>query len=148
MIREAKIQDISTLVVLLEEYYEEGNAARLPFEADKLSNNLYSAIIDDEKNVTVLEKKGETIGITISCLVNPLFSSQKVVECQVLFVKKQHRQGNNGVVLIKALSRWAKQEKSPYVYLGIASEINTDRTVALYKALGYKPIGQDFRLEV
>lgn len=148
MIRPAKLSDLPQLMSLCRLYYCEGNAPRLEMDEEKLRRGLYHAIISDDMDMSVLEKDGDVIGYTHSYITDTLFSYDVVIDTDLLYLHPDHRKGHNGAKLIKNLKKIAKKKGAKYVYLGITSEIQEQRTAQLYGKLGYRRIGQDFRLEV
>jgi N-acetylglutamate synthase-like GNAT family acetyltransferase len=148
MIREARLKEIPRLVELLKKYWEEADCKKLTFDVIACHSTFYSGIIDDEKDLSVLEIEDEIVGFTHSHIATTGFSSDKILECDLLYVLPEYRVGSNGLGLIRNLSKLGRLHKVKYVYLGVASGIHTEKTSRLYQKLGYKEIGKDFRLEV
>lgn len=148
MIRKATLTDISELLNLSYNYYLEGNVKKLKFDNDVCVQSLYRGIMEDDKDISCLVIDNKIVGFTSSHITNTLYSKDKIVECEILYVSPEYRKGSNGIKLIQNQTKLAKKAKAKYVYLGITSEIHTDRTIRLYENLGYKEIGKDFRLEV
>lgn len=147
-VRVAELKDIPGLLELCYSYYVEGNTHQLRYDQDKMTNSLYHGIIDEDKDVSLLESGSRIVGFTYSDICDQIYTNDKLLNCHILYVHKDYRVGMNGVKLIKNLTKIAKQIKVSYVYIGIISEIATERTSMLYTKLGYKEIGKDFRLEV
>lgn len=148
MIREATLRDLPEIQNLCHMYYCETIVQRLEYSEEKMRNSLYNAIIEEDRDLSVLVVDDKIVGYTHANITDTLFSYDTVVDCDLLYVHPEYRKGNNGVKLIRNLTKIGKKHDAKYVYLGISSKINEERTVKLYNKLGYKQIGYDFRLEV
>lgn len=82
---------------------------------------------------------GALIGYAVFFLRNNLHyrSSYQAVQ-DVLFVRKEHRQGRVGLGLIRHTERELKSEGVQVCYQHI--KVHTPHTIELFKKLGYEPI--------
>lgn len=145
--REANLNDITKLVALFEEYYKESPMG-LEYSKEKTINSFYNAIINRSCIISVLENGDDVVGMSIAQIEQPFYSCDSVLDVYAIYVHPKYRKGSAGVQLIKNLKKVAKENECSWIYLGVASGIQTERTKLLYKKLGYVEIGSDFRLEV
>jgi len=147
MIRAAKLGDIQQLIELFHSYYLEGNLQNLSWDTEKMTNSIYNAVINEDSEILVVDKGGVIIGAAWCEFVTPYFTDEKALECRVLYIAEAHRGGLSGSSLIKQVGMLGKKRGVPYIDIGTTSEIQTERTARLYKKLGFKHVGYEYRME-
>lgn len=90
--------------------------------------------------VLVAEKAGEPVGMMGGMVApQPFLDSMQGVELAV-YVAPAHR-GRTGMRLIRAFEAWAFDRGADEITLGISTEVDIERTAALYERLGYRRSG-------
>jgi GNAT superfamily N-acetyltransferase len=140
MIRQATLDNIPRLIELGRVMHaESARFAALSFDAVKLEQTLEAAI----KNhfAMVSEVDGVVVGGLLA-VVSPHWFSQDLYTCDIaLFIDPQYRGGVTAVRLLKAYAAWAKDVGSKMTLFGIMTGVNTEQTVKLCQALGWRQAG-------
>lgn len=90
----------------------------------------------------------EFIGCMIASVDRTWWSSQKMAEDILLFVKEEHRGSLAAVKLIQAYKDWALAKEADVIRLSSMSGIKPERTAKLYQRLGFDLVGMVNLLEV
>ena len=145
MIREAKLMDMNALLNVMFTYYAEANMQECDWDNDVVIRNLYAGINSPDIIVLVKEVGGEIVGFAYAEISSPLFSTDLILDCQVLYLLPAYRKGMAGVSMIKRLKGYAKASGAKYISLGNNSGVNEKRVGALYQKLGLTPYGNYYR---
>jgi len=147
--REANMSDISDLVSLCGEMFNESNVSdKIIYNPDVVAERFIKAIIADRGVVYVAEKDGGVIGFIGGYLLEYLFSQQHIAVEEIWYVRKSERKGMAGARLLKMFSRWGQENGAIEVQCGVGTGINTERTSRLIEALGFAPAGGIFKRTV
>ena len=142
-VRQATLADLIPLGELATSY--RGEAAglnRFPVDFDKLMKNLATTVVAPDGYLGVLIVDGAIAGVLWGCLTSVPWSTDKMAQDAILFVRKEHR--GNGKLLLADWERWAKQAGASAVCISTASGLETERVCKLYERMGYNLIGHTF----
>lgn len=135
-IRKATQDDFDNIMIMcLRLRNESPRYSHLGFNVEKLSN-LVSKLIEDG-SVFVAQKKKFIIGMISGTICEHLFSLDKFVCDLTVYIDPKHRGGMTAIKLIRAYEKWAVDLGISEIVLGVSTGINAERTVSLYKKLGY-----------
>lgn len=148
MIRRAIELDIFRLGVLADKYAKEDEShLSLPYDREHMMMNFASALQDTSHNILVSVQGNEIVGFiwgTVTCLP---WTPAKLGLDNIFYVLPEYR-GRHGVLLIRAYEEWCIQEGAGQISISVASGINVERTCKLFKRMGFKPTGYQYRKEV
>lgn len=103
---------------------------------------LYSSIL------VVLDNEFQVVGALIGAIDVDWRTGQKLAYEQGVYVLPEYRKSGAASDLIKSFEIWAKLNKADRIQIGTITGIHADRTVTLYKSLGYELIGYTLEKEV
>lgn len=148
-IRRAVEFDLLVLVKIAKQYYDE--AVRwygLSFDAGYAVMRAALALEDADQAIFVVEYAGEIVGMAWLSCSPALWSFDKVVCGNVIYVLPEARSFQTARGLMKKIEEWAGEKGAKIVFLGDNSGVNSDRAGLLFKYLGYSPGGENFYKEV
>jgi GNAT superfamily N-acetyltransferase len=102
-------------------------------DRERVQDNCWIAYVD-----------GKAVGYLASSCVRNYYSWRNIATQQVWYVLPAYRGTRAGVLLVKALEKWARKHNCEAVYMGVEHDVYSDetaRTVKLIGALGYNPRG-------
>lgn len=145
MIRRASHADIDAMVALVVPYLAESSWSRMAYNPNKTADFL-AELIDDKAFVVVAERNGNIIGGMVGDVVQPWFSDDIMGIEHILYVHPDHRVGKLPYQLIRAWAEWCKDNGAKQIRPIISSgNLSANR---LYQAIGFKPVGGAYLLDV
>lgn len=147
-IRDIDWQDVNPVADLLLEYYAEVGWCSLDVDRAKGLKQIASAITDEGQQLLIAVDKGEIIGLSWSHIVDTFFSDDIVIDNILVYVRKDKRGSMAGPRLIRHIKNWGKDLGAKVIKISTSSEINTARTIGLYKKMGYREVGSHFLMEL
>lgn len=139
-IRPAVLEDADEILPMLKAMHDESRYKDTNYDESICSFNLKSFIENPSYCVFVsVTTTGDISGIIMGVLY-PNWWGTGVSACDILlYVKPEHRNRDASSSLVCSYTEWARSHKVPdnYILIGVSSELNTEKTVALYKSLGY-----------
>ncbi|MBU0537474.1 MAG: GNAT family N-acetyltransferase [Gammaproteobacteria bacterium] len=141
MIREATMNDLEHLVLLMFEMHEESRFASLEFDVEKSVRLLTGCILSDDQMLVVYETKGEIVGGIAAYVVEHLTSLDRIAGDFGLFLAQGSRGGLIAARLVKYFLNWAQLKDAKLTQMGISTGVNVEQTGRLYEALGGKCFG-------
>jgi hypothetical protein len=149
MVRFANELDILRLAQLAKDYSTEvGNHDYLPFDLDFSILNMSLAMSSPANYCSVLVKNNNIVGFLWATATQIPWSKSVIVFDNILYIEPSYRGGLGVVDLIKHYEKWCKSIDATCCSLSTASGISTDRVCALFKRIGYSPVGYQFRKEL
>lgn len=80
-------------------------------------------------------------GMLLGFVVPHFFSDALTASELVVYVDPEHRGGRTGLRLIQRFESWAAGRGAAEIVLGVSTEVDAERTAALYERLGYERSG-------
>lgn len=91
--------------------------------------------------ILVAKKAGIIVGMVVPLVVEHFFGVEKTASDLAVYVAPEHRGGSIVVRLVRAFEKFARERAAVEAALGVSTEIHADRTVELYRGLGYRLSG-------
>lgn len=146
-VRQAHLLDLMALAVIAEEYSQEAPQMKMhPVDIPTLMESYANTILADTGYLAVLEIDGKIVGGMWGVLTNMPWSSTKVAQDIVLFVKKENR--GIGTLLIDDWVLWAEKRGASEVILSTASGIKPESFSRLMQRKGFTLQGHTFSKEI
>lgn len=146
-VRDATLFDLLPLAQLAEEYSEESPQMKVhKIDVQSLMNNLAVTILTKEGYLKVLEVDGKIAGGMWGLMTTMPWSTVKVAQDIILFVKKEYR--GYGLPLIDDWVTWAECNGAKEIVLSTASGIKPQLFSKLMQRKGFVLQGHTFSKEV
>ena len=142
-IRQALFCDIPSLVAMGANLHAESPRYSVttysPHKVERLAQAIVMGRVPDSVIfVAEEEENGELIGMFAGAVTEHWFSEDKIATDYTFYVRPEYRgRGKTAVRVVRAFERWALARGVKSLVFGSSTEINTERTADLYKALGY-----------
>lgn len=141
-VRLATLADIDQLIELGRQMSQESpRFSRLGYVPGKVRQVLEFLIEHPDGLVLAGEIDGRVLGVLVATCSEHFFSHDRVASELVVFVAPQARGGQLVVRMVKAFEAWAKDRGAREITMGISTEVNAERTAALYERLGFPVTG-------
>lgn len=138
-IRPATRDDIPALIELGRAMHAESpRFSRHPYSPAKTAGTIDFLLANGAVFVAV--KGGQAVGMMGGMVAPGWFTDEATAIELAVYVAPEHR-GRTGMRLIRAFEAWAFEHGAVEVTLGITTEVDTERTAALYEHLGYRRAG-------
>ncbi len=144
-VREAEVEDLGALQVLLEDYYKPlMTELGFTWDDDTFANFLSGQVGNEHGCLLVAEKDNELVGAASFVIVPSLFDNAQTIAHEVFLMAVPEVWGTSVVLrLERAIERWASENGVHLV--SVAPLPWKDEGVAeMYELIGYKLLG--FRL--
>jgi GNAT superfamily N-acetyltransferase len=92
--------------------------------------------------ILVAEVDDVVVGMAAAFVVEHFFSTDRYAADLVVYVLPEFRGSTTAMRLVRAVESWAAVQGAKEIVLGVSTEIETDRTTALYEHLGYRESGR------
>ena len=117
-IREASVQQmLDSATELFKEHYEEVALNKQVMVLEPFVEKYLALEAQNEIFVLALHSDDEVIGYSVNFLFNHVhYAKLKVCSNDLLFVKKEHRNGRAGYMLIKETEKFAKQHNAQLMF--------------------------------
>lgn len=146
MIRNARLEDVPTLVEIGRVMHAEGQYAAYNFDEAKLRREIDALIELDQGIALVSEENGHVVGGFIGMVHEHFFGHDKVSYDQALFLLPQHRSGFQGMKLIKEYISQAKDKGAAQITIANSTGFEMDKVASLYERLGFEHVGYVFTM--
>lgn len=141
MIRRATLIDVPGMVELAERMHQESRFADLRFVPEKMRDVL-GALIDAPTGLALVAvREGRIIGAFLAVIEEHLFSDALFAFDIATFILPGYRGGYTGPALIRAYVKWAQSKGVAKIQGGVASGINHDVAIPIFRRLGFEPVG-------
>ncbi len=138
MIRSATKRDIPALVEMGRMMHGESPTFRhIPLNLAKVTRQFAHAVKADTHCV-IVAADDEPYGVLLGYSQDYWFSDAMMANDLILYVKPERRGGRDGVRLIRAFEKWAKDKGITDVNVGISSGLKTKSFLRLMDRLGYR----------
>jgi len=149
MIRPVEYEDLEDCVNLGYLMHQESHYRFLDYSPTKIANLIErSKTNPDSICVFVAEKNGEIIGFFVGLKTEYWFGSDSMTCDLALYVKSDYRGCSAAPRMLKAYETWAEGLDVKEINVGTSTDINSERTIGLYKKLGYSTASYGFRKRV
>jgi GNAT superfamily N-acetyltransferase len=146
MIRPVEYKDVEACISLGYLMHQESHYRFLNYSAVKIVNLIErSKTNPDSVCIFVAEKDEEIIGFFVGLKTEYWFSDDSMTCDLVMYVKPEHRGCTAAPRLIKAYETWASGLDVKEINIGTSTDVNSERTIGLYKRLGYSTASYSFR---
>lgn len=143
MIRDARPEDISTLVRLGRLMHDQTNFSDCTYEDSKVGALIQSLIAYDLGIVLVGEASGNVVGGLVGGVFPQWFGPDLQANDYAFYVHPLHR-GTLPVRLVAAFTKRARELGAKRICLGTSTGYELERTRALYEHSGYLITGYNF----
>jgi GNAT superfamily N-acetyltransferase len=109
------------------------------FDMDRCLNLLHTLTSSEDGLVLVVGD--EPIGMLLGLVTEQFFSADRIAQELVVYMLPEHRGGRDVVRMIQAFEDWAVARGAREITLGVSTEVNTERTAAMYRRLGFVDSG-------
>jgi len=149
VIRPPLHSDIETLVDLGAQLHQESAYSFLPYDRHKVRAFIGAYVEDrDTRCALVADDGGELIGVIGGALIEYYFCNEQLVSDEILFVRRDHRNGMAAIALIRGLQKWAIARGARELCLSISSNVNQEITGKLFERLGFERMGGIFKMRL
>ncbi len=148
MIREARHDDIVSILKLGEQMHAESKFSAHPWAEGRVESLLVNGIDDPYTLVLVAEREGAIIG-GFAGYITPHWAVDALTAGDYwLFVAPEHRGGLDAVVMLRKYTKWARSHTVPddLITLGITTHVNVEQSARLYAICGFAADGPLFAL--
>ena len=146
MIRPVEYKDVDACISLGYLMQQESHYRFLTYSPVKIVSLIERSINQpDTVCIFVAEKDDEIIGFFVGLKTEYWFSTDTMTCDLVLYVTPEHRGCSAAPRLVKAYEEWASKLGVKELNIGTSTDVNSDRTIGLYKRLGYQTASYSFR---
>lgn len=139
-VRHATRDDIPALIELGRAMHAESpRFSRQPYSPTKTTGTIEFLLANGA--VFVVVKGGRPVGMMGGMVAPGWFTEECSAVELAVYVTPEHRGGRTGMRLIRAFEAWAFEHGAGEITLGVTTEVDTERTAALYERLGYRRSG-------
>lgn len=144
MIRQAILSDVPSLVELGKRFNAETSYKHVEYSPERVEATC--KLLIDKGFVAVAEKDGEIVGVMMGDVLTPWYTNDRMGFDYCLYIYPEHRNGLIAVRLVKQFENWCISMGAKQIRPAIGTGIpNGSR---LYKALGYKSVGEQFLKDI
>lgn len=141
MIRPATLLDLPAIGRLCARFHAESAQAHVPYDADKVAR-VATGLMDHPRGLVLVAERGGLVVGGLFAVAEEMFYSEALFSIPLgTFVAPRHRGGMTGPRLIRAYVDWAKALGVACINDGVVSGITPARTIKLYQAIGFVPVG-------
>lgn len=138
-IRSATVEDVPAMLAMMKALHDESpHYASLSFSDAKTERFLLGVVAHEEAVAFVAVVDGVAIGLIIGFAVEYYFGDDKYASDFTFYVAPEHRGGFAFVRLLRAFEHWAESSGVRDIILGVSTELDAERTIAMYERLGYQ----------
>jgi GNAT superfamily N-acetyltransferase len=109
------------------------------FDSERCLKLLHT--LTNSEDGLVLVVGDEPIGMLLGLVSEQFFSADRLAQELVVYMLPEHRGGRDVVRMIQAFEAWAVSRGAREIALGVSTEVETERTAALYRRLGFHNSG-------
>lgn len=144
MYRDVTLDDYADIELMLLDMQSESS-----FYSDfKPSRDYFLSVMalihDNNYYARVAEIDGIIQGVMLGILQQVPFIEAKAASEVVIYVRPEKRGSSIGYGLIKDFERFAIDNNADFVFLGVSSDINSDKVGKFYNKIGYSDKGQNY----
>ena len=134
-------QSAIQILRMYEEFILESRFSHEEFDSDK-TWELLRATLDRPKEyfITYLEKEDEVIGFLTVMMTKKFFTKPTYAVDAGMYLKPEWRGKKLAHLLVEKAEKWAKENGSKTLCLGISSGINVKTIAEVYAGFGYEKV--------
>lgn len=145
----ARDVDLPKILTMCERFHAESYFNFLSYDGGVMLQTVLKLMSSPKGAVYVAkDDKGIVCGAVLGYVNQYFFNGESQVSELMVYVDEEHRGGMYGPGLIKQLIKFGKEQKVREVVLMAGSGVESERTEALYKALGFTKIGSCWRKRI
>ncbi|MDP1369204.1 GNAT family N-acetyltransferase [Acinetobacter lwoffii] len=149
LVRAATLKDLDTLVDWGKRLTSESPRFKKQGFDEKRARNVFAYLIDKHGSILmVTDEYSNPVGTLIGALDTDWRTGQTLAYEQGLYVLPEYRKSGAASDLIETFKVWADMNKADRIQVGTITGIHADRTVSLYKSLGFEVVGYVLEMEV
>lgn len=146
-LRDANDSDIDDIVVMGREMHQESVYSFLPFSETKCRQRAMDYIQDDNACAFITHSNSkECAGMHFGSLTSYFFGDALLASGLVTYVHPRYRGGRAAILLIREFIEWGKLKNAEEVYIGVSAGVNTELSHKLFKHLGFRHVGGNYKL--
>ena len=147
MIRDARIQDVPTIIQLAAEMHAESSYATLPYSPSRVKE-LAASLIHAPLGILVVAEDGHGVfGMMAGQVGGHFFCDVPVATEYALYVKPEKRGGLAGPKLLAQFVAEARKRGASRIVLGDTANIS-DKASRLYEKAGFKQFGRLYQRDL
>lgn len=144
MIRNAVESDIPNLVEMGQKLHDESTYKHVTYSPERVA--VTCRLMMNSGFLVVAEKDNEVIGVMMGDIYTPWYSTDSMGIDYSLYIYPEHRSGITAMRMIKKFEQWCIGRGVKQIRPGIGTgDLSVSR---LYKALGYKSVGEWFLKDI
>ena len=138
----SSMQDVEKMVALGAEMHAESRYAAKPYLFSKLEGYGSHYVRDPNAGVCILAEEDDAChGIMVGFASKTYFSDELCAKEMVLYVRPAKRKGTTAMRLVREFEHWAKEIGAAEIHVGVTADIDDDKAIRFYNAMGYGPRG-------
>ena len=139
-VRHGGIDDIPPLIKMGKLMRDESPRFRMMDYDEQKCEVLCQALVN-QGGLFIAERDGEPVGMVLGAVTPHFFGNDLMASDFVVYIHPDHRGGSLVVRMLKKFEAWAFSLGAKVVSFGVSTEIDAERTIELYKRLGYRVTG-------
>ena len=139
-VRQGDMDDIPSLIALGRRMHEESPRFRNMDYSEQKCALLGQGLVN-QGGMFIAEVDNIPVGMVLGAVAPHFFGDDLMAYDFVVYVAPEHRGGSLVVRMLKKFESWAFSMGAKVVSFGVSTEIEADRTIALYQRLGYRVTG-------
>ena len=141
--------DVEHMIELGAEMHRESVWAPRPYIPAKLAAYGKHFLSDPTAGVGILaEEDGKCHGIMAGWALRNFFNDEVCAREMIIYVRKEKRGGTTAMRMVREFERWAEEVGAKEISVGVSAQIDDDKAIKFYKALGYSHRGVTLAKEV
>lgn len=148
-VREATLLDISAVCMHLMNMHETTSYKTTNVDVVKMSKSLKEFVELEGVCFFILEANGEVEGFFLGIAMEQWWGYTLQASDLLLYISPAFRNNGAAPLLIDAYTKWALSigVQTDQIRLGITTDVNVEKTAALYNSLGYVDGGKLFKFK-
>lgn len=139
--------DILAMIALGRAMHAEGRFKKFFYDETRLLAAGRAALKLGNPGIILAERNGELVGMATAVASEQFFSPAKVASLHLLYVRRDARHGRAGVLLLRALRRWAQAAGALELNISTTMGVDMARSDRFLRRLGFKQTGGNYVME-
>jgi GNAT superfamily N-acetyltransferase len=140
--------DILAMIALGRAMHAEGRFKKFHYDEARLLATGRAALKLGNPGIILAERNGELVGMATAVASEQFFSPAKVASLHLLYVRRDARHGRSGVLLLRALRRWAQAAGALELNISTTMGVDMARSDRFLRRLGFKQTGGNYVMEM
>ena len=148
-VREATMLDVGAVCIHLMNMHETTSYKTTNVDVVKMSKSLMEFVELEGVCFFILESEGEVEGFFLGVAMEQRWGHTMQSSDPLLYISPALRNNGAAPLLVNAYTEWALSMgvQSDQIRLGITTDVNVEKTAALYNSLGYDDGGKLFKFK-